>query len=349
MQRISFGIDAKRVDDEHVLFKTLERMQPTTVGVMDGLSLAREIKARLPYALVWHRSFDESEAWKDTDPAALAEKYVEQGYGDVYAYGINEPYVDAQFGWDHILNWLIAWMDATRQRGVRGVVGNIGPATFERWHIFSQALFDPYLRALAAHDGWHVGGWHDYTGPLLPLGMLYNGRRWTDMMKPELVQPETWTRAKEIEPLGPNWHLMRWLWIDERCRQKGIGIHKKVISEFGHDRMPDLENPFWHPRNIYTELTARYGVPEPHIVMRGMNTLRHVYTSPEGLFPYWSFERALFEQYKWADEVYDDTVIGFNLFQWTPYTPDWDIAYGFDVSRLTELHDYLARYAAGRL
>jgi hypothetical protein len=341
MQRISFNINARRVPDERQLFKTLERIHPTTVGVMDGLELAQEIKARLPYALVWHRDFEDSEAWKSVDPVELAEKYHDEHYGAVYAYNINEPYVDGEHSWEFILEWLIRLMAATRERGVRCVVGNLGAGNFERYHIFSLALFDPYLRALAAHDGWHVGGWHDYTGPLLPLGMLYGGRRWTDMLKPDRVQPATWTRRDEIDPMGPNWHLMRWTWMDARCRQKGIKLHRKVISEFGFDRMPDLENSFWHPRNIYTELTQLYGVPAPHRVLRGMNTLRHVFA---GLFPYWSFERALFEQYRWADHIYDDTTLGFNLFQWCPGAPDWDIEFGFDVSRLDELHSYLASY-----
>jgi murein DD-endopeptidase MepM/ murein hydrolase activator NlpD len=324
--RISMNIDAKRVADKTALFRILDKLQPTTCGVMDGLGLANEIKQRLPNAVVWHRAFGETEAWSNgTSPNGLARLWKAQGYGDVLPHGINEPVPSGARPWGHIFNWLIVNMDAMREVGLKGVVGNIGPALFNRADL-NAGVFDGYCAAWDRHADWHFRGDHEYTGILAPWGGGWGGRAPEDLLDPAKIQPDKWTRPEEITDATDNWHLQRGRWLDARSRKLGFRVPKKIVTEALWDNMPD-----WELRsvNVYREITRRWG-NSGYPVLRGQHTLRDYYRV---VFPGWTFPQALAEQLKWVERVYPPDYLGFNLYQWCTGT-EWDREYGFDLATL---------------
>jgi len=114
---------------------------------------------------------------------------------EIYWYCVNEPSHD----YEPLQAWLLDAMQLARSQGRRLVVANFStglPAT-EDW----RDLFGPLLEALA--DGWHVLGAHEY-----------------------LVQ------AYEV---SIPWHVGRFQFALDACKQAGIKPPRIMITEAGFD------------------------------------------------------------------------------------------------------------------
>jgi len=55
--RITYNVHAQRLLDKMTFMEHIERLQPTALFIMDGLGLAREVKAALPETMVIHRNW----------------------------------------------------------------------------------------------------------------------------------------------------------------------------------------------------------------------------------------------------------------------------------------------------
>ena len=66
--RIGYNIHAQRVTERNKLMKHLATIQPAAVLVMDGVQLAREIKAMLPSTTVISRIYPDEDIQNHTTP-----------------------------------------------------------------------------------------------------------------------------------------------------------------------------------------------------------------------------------------------------------------------------------------
>lgn len=332
--RLYFNIDAKRVKDRNYLIALTRDVKPAVAGVMDDLQLATDLKNASPTTVVWHRAFGDTEAVTRQDPVQLANRYAGEGYGSrgVVAYGPNEPAQGNNLSWGQIVNWTVRHLEACAAKGVRSCAPNWGPGNIEPSDI-AAGTFDPLLEAQSNYADWHYGGEHDYTGMLLPWGGGWGGRSREDFQFPDRLQPDRWTTVQEFQDLSASYHLGRGRRLDERAKVKGWRVINKLVTEFGHDRMPDWEDP--RGFNPYPYLESKYGT-SGYAVIRGPRSLRDVW---KAWFPFWTFEEALWQQLVWADKVYPPHYLGFNLYQWCTDAPDWDKQYGYDYGVLTGIHE----------
>ncbi len=330
---------------------------------MDDLALAHECYNALGgKSLIVYRAFNDREdrAWRIQSAQQYANELMHPGYKHIWRYILNEP--DAE-GDDlkNLLKWLCDVMDILAANGYKAIVGNFGPATFEP-HEIESGIFDEYLKKLGYYSdrGMHYGGWHEYTGILLPFGVGTFSR--DDLQSADRVQPSRWAAKVDIKrvasyqyqegrstTLPPFWHFLRSTWFDIRAKAIGASVHKKLITEFGWDRMPDLAvNSMQFNPNIYDRLTSRFGIPAPHNTIRGFASHRNVWSY---YWPTWSFEEATMKQLEWADKIYPKEndefgkYVGFNLFTWSLGATDWDRDYGFNFSPLANLHGRMIAYA----
>jgi hypothetical protein len=136
------------------------------------------------------------------------------------------------------------------------------------------------------------------------------------------------------------WHLLRSQWFELYAASKGIGKHKKLITEFGWDDMPDLA-----PTGIRQYLSDAYGIPNndkgvPYKGLRGGRTLRNVW---EAWWPGWTFEEAVMQQLLWAETNYPADYIGFCLFTISQNT-EWSDDWGFNWLPERALLERMATY-----
>jgi hypothetical protein len=348
MKRMAFDVLGQFLDHQQRLayLDFMQNHRPTTTVIMDNVQLALDAStATEGETIVIHRKYFEREA--DVYDRYTPERYVKEITHDgtipkhIWLQVLNEPGT-APKDCPKLCNWLVRVGLLLEEAGYHAVLGNIGPATVQPETIAS-GVFDDYLRKLAdwSERGIHYGGWHEYTGIVLPFGVGY----WAidDLRSTAKMQPEWWPEiiAQIDVPAEPNhyWHLMRTEWFQQRAIDIGAKRHKVVLTEFGWDRMPDLTKPM---PNIYEQLQAAYGATG-HFEIRGPRTLENVWRA---YWPYWSYSEAVYYQLEWADRNYPADYIGFNLFCWAfdghlPHKEqNWENL-GYNFGDLVELHHLL--------
>lgn len=355
------------------------RHQPRVLTVMDNVGLAYATReATQGQTLVVHRQWHPQDAylWRTMAASDYCDQITDRGRisKDIWLYVLNEP--DAR-GDDlpDLLRWIIEVGDRLEARGYHAVLGNIGPATIEPETIES-GVFETYLRRLAEWSAadQHYGGWHEYTGMLLPFGVGYWPVEYLE--QPSKVQPSNWSRLNpmaarilrsqalmkvqtppqpspmhqggseaQVESYPHYWHLLRSEWFNLWAEEQGIGRHKIVLTEFGWDRMPDLASQM--PTNIYQRLEQEWGAVG-HSEIRGPRTLENVW---RWYFPNWSFDEAAFRQLEWADSIYPENYVGMCLFGWMfdghidGKEKNWE-RLGYNLGDLTDLQARLIKAGA---
>jgi len=337
------------------------RYRPTTVTVMDNVQLAYDtLTVTEGETLVIHRMWSDDDAylWQYETPEAYADAITHNGTISraVWLYVLNEPDTSIH-RLPILLNWLCDVGDILAERGYHAILGNIGSATVQPETI-EAGVFDRYLRKLGewSETGQHYGGWHEYTGILLPNGAGYWRPGKLNEDSHDAIQIEHWPEIDSDDilavrygvlydaqlnvPPEPDhyWHLLRSEWFNLRAEKIGATRHKIVCTEFGWDRMPDMTAGDNH---IYRQLELRYGAHD-HFELRGMRTLKNVWAN---YFPDWSFDRAAYEQLMWAERNYPDNYIGLDCFAWTfdghlDKEQNWQ-ALGYNMGDMPELQSLL--------
>lgn len=337
--RISYNVNGQQIIDPNRYLNFIKEAQPTTVLVMDSPDMAiQTYEAGGGKTKVVHRFYNENDHlyWLWTSPSDFVATHTGWGHPEIYRYVLNEPsFDDSTLG--GLLDWLIQVAYKMKEAGYRAVLGNFSVACYEPRHIGS-GVFDKFLKMMDDLRDWHYFGIHEYTGILLPYGVGY----WpvSYLLDKILVQPERWPAKKDVpfsrwgNDLPPYWHLCRSAWFNIRCDELKIRRPNFWMTEFGWDDMPDMHS--LQP-DVYTELRNRYGVPSPFISLRCINTLQPIW---EDYFKDWSYQRTGFEQLKWAEQLYPENYIGFNLFtlsnDW-----GWKNQYGCDFAELYELQELI--------
>ncbi|MBZ0297097.1 MAG: hypothetical protein K8L99_31340, partial [Anaerolineae bacterium] len=175
------------------------------------------------------------------------------------------------------------------------------------------------------------------------------------LLEPDLIFDRSqWATKEDVETYWrSNWTAFRGMWANKRLAE--IAPERKPIPlavlECPWDDTPHLHN--WKDeatgkvRNIYQEVIDHYKVtPAPYDSFRGVMTLRKLYEKmmPEYVVKHgdsW-FERLLYDQIEWLNEVAPDYYQGFAWFMLDPGDKDWDVKYGCSYHTLTMLLDTLA-------
>lgn len=274
----------------------------------------------------------------------------------------NEPNLNSERA--EKLAWTVYAMQLARERGVRCSVLGIGMATLEREDWLS-GDFDALLYELK--DGYHILDIHAYGGPIVWAGAA--GRLPDMYLDKNLAQQENAPSPYDVQ-IGSrpgNWYIGRVYDAFDQCDILGIDHPRVIVGECGPDRMKDLEGVELSTGqwvNIYDTLEQRYQreelhdgqfvtckVPWPHWGMRGWNTLKWMW---DDYYPNWSIARVNVEMNKWQVWVYDNLEPGgkphveaIQVFAHCPGMEDWDIAWGFDISKSDEWYGLVAEYADG--
>lgn len=330
IQRVSFNVNGSNWPERNYSATFLEKFAPTTILVMDSYKDAIDLEARLPHTKICHRSYSDVEhvTWNYESPESYCAREMAWGHPGIWRNVLNEPGVeDPRMIW-----WLVEVANEFSRHGFKAVLGNFSVGGYEKRHIES-GYFDPLLRVI--QDSEHYLGIHEYTSILLPFGAsLWSVDQLYDKTQ---VQPNVWpkrsdlqvTRQVETSSLPNRWHFLRSSWFTIRAHELGLQTPQFWVTEWGLDALPDLG-----AQGVLDHFAQQYGVPPPHASIRGVNTLRRVYAD---YFPQWTFEQAVFEQYKWLESIYPDNYVGFNIFTLNG-NDDWKRDAGTDYSELIEFH-----------
>ncbi len=315
-RRIGFNFICDAPDfDRNRALTLCDRLRPRWIVVINGLDFAKEVARRWSEINVMVRwvtqDNDPRKSWPSPrDFITFAQREI--GNERLYANVGNE----AGFS-DEVLRY---YCDVIDQSGsLRLAVGGFSAGTPEPqdWKR-PQAL--ELLKRLDAQRNRVVLNLHEYCGGIITSGMSN---------PPRFIQPETWPRDLSTITC---WHVGRYRFLLNACRDLKIAVPRIVIGEFGHDDMSDIKP--WLETLIKTP---------PYANIRGWKTLRNQNAAWFGNRG-WSSERALFEQYVYANEfIYvGDEVEGICDFAECSQRSEWE---GFDKSQTNELPTLLAEYA----
>lgn len=197
--RVSFNINARAVPDWNRLWDVLERLDPSTIFVMDGITEACQAQQRHPDAIVIHRNFSsfEGSEWINRPNE---HEWVARWQGennnlppecqDIVRYLTNEP----SFG--DVAQWAqseIEIMDASASAGIRVAAGNLGVGRLPDWAV-NGGLLDEWLRAVVR--GNHIIGAHEYAQPIIPNGIGVYSRE--QMVDAGAMHPDNWATSASV-------------------------------------------------------------------------------------------------------------------------------------------------------
>ncbi len=326
--KISYNIHAQYVPDVGRLKQHLVAIQPTAVVVMDGLGLAREIRALLPNCIVIHRNYGITNGDDDVHlkvtPARWMELRAKEAEGSVWLYTTNEPAFDQK-----TIQWTVELMELAVKQNVRLVVGNwgVGNPGPDDWPAAKRML-----ELLDQHRDLFILGLHEYACGIITSG-LYGGYPNNAGVQPgtfggkNLIPRETW--PDDVSKITM-WHCGRFNFLVKACAEMSIQPPRIILTEHGMDDVSDIKG--WANTLLRTP---------GYDSIRGWKSLR---TQWQMWMPQWSVDRAYFEQLKWADEViYKDSVVeGQCTFSWGHSSDLWE---QFDVSEANDFQTALEAYA----
>ncbi|MCB9452968.1 MAG: hypothetical protein H6672_16145 [Anaerolineaceae bacterium] len=325
--RISLNVHGQNVPDTHYFLEHLTKLQPDAVLILDAAGLARDIKKTLPNTLVIHRSWgskgDDNIHEQLSPKDWVAQKKKELDGADLWCYTTNEP----QFS-DVVLKWHVEVMELAAKEGLKLVVGNwaVGNPTdvdndWKRAHRV--------LELLAEHRDTMILGLHEYACGVITSGFIGG--------TPEergLIMPDTW--PQDVSKIGAMWHCGRFNFAVKYCQSVGLRPPRIILTEHGFDDVSDIKS--WTNKLAKTTTFGNQGGN-----IRGWKTLENQWNAWFSSLG-WSFQRAYFEQLKYADQkIYQGSVVEAQLiFSWGHSSDIWA---QFDIAEAKELHGLLEAYA----
>lgn len=330
--RISFNIHAQFVSDHDKLINHLSKIKPAAVLVMDGVGLAREIKANLPDTLVISRIYPDEDVQNRKSPTDWLKERAGQAEGGIFQYTSNE----AGFS-PNLIKWHIDLIKLAIKSRTPLVIGNMSVGTPESkdW-----AAGRELLELLDQHRDLFILGLHEYACGVITSGFLGG---FPDNAGVEPI-PDNAGKGKNLIPVV-NWptpfdaaqmtmfHCGRFKSLVQYCKSIGLKPPRIILTEHGFDDVSDIKA--WS--NTLT-------MTPPFTTIRGwqsaINQWRKWY-EPLG----WSPQRAMFEQLTYADRtIYKNSPVEAQLlYCWAGKSPyQWD---QFNLSNADEFLGLLEAYA----
>ncbi|MGJ3241154.1 MAG: hypothetical protein ACFE0Q_20760 [Anaerolineae bacterium] len=377
--RISYNVNALAVPNWTYLYEHLERLQPSSILVMDDWRRACEMKQRFPEMVVISRDFSilEGEEWElRPNEQDWLNRWRNEGCYEVLRYTTNEP---SMYNPQAFADSEVELMRAAQAEGIRLSVGNFGVGTIPMWAV-EQGVFDEWLRAIV--DGDHIIGAHEYTTGVLPFGVGTYSRE--QLLNPVTMQPANWITdlpiayrpfgsqtTEELDPvtapfgayeasqelapvlsaqsascgeLPTYWHILRTTWF--LLRAECIGLNPDdieiILTEGLWDNLNDIDTPEIQPVQTWRE---QYGIDRYMRDMRGIPSYENLWRA---YYPQWTTAEAAFCQMIWWNDIAPEQYIGVQLFTWSTNNLwiSFDVS-GVQASWLYELHDLLETYRTG--
>lgn len=326
--RVGVNIHAQRVPDSGKLMDFLADTNPTTVVVLDGVGLAKDIKKLLPECMVIIREFghegDDSLHLQMSPEEFLKQRAHLTDGGKMPLYTTNEP------GWDEkIINWHVRLMELAAKERVPLVVGNFavglprGDDPVGAWGLARRML-----ELLDEHRDLFVLGLHEYGCGVMTSGLV--GGAPDDPAHPNYIWPENWPES--VQGIT-QFHCGRFNFLIQYCERAGIRPPRAVLTEHGMDDLSDIKH--W---------SSGLKVTPGYLNVRGWKSLTEQWKEWWEYRHGWSAQRAYFEQLTWADKsVYQKSIVeGQCIFSWGHSSAMWE---QFDIAEAWELHDLLRGYA----
>lgn len=306
--RLSFNVLANAANFQAgKLLNLLARYRVGWLLVMNNLDFARQVKALDPGINVIYRS------WPDDDAPTrygylerLKDLHQQTAGMDCWLYTNNESGFS-----DHVLDWSSNLMLANRNLGYHRklVVGNFSSGT-PNPDDWKRPAARRFIETINANRECVRLGLHEYMGAVWTSGFAGG------------IQPEQWPTS--VEGIS-TWHVGRWRFLQQACRDMGIECPRIIITEHGMDDTSDIKA--WLETLIKTP---------PFLNIRGWKSCVNQWAA---WWPGWTAQRAYFEQIKQADKVlYAGSQVEAQLiFGWGD-SGGWE---AFDVQDADELHELL--------
>lgn len=317
---IGFNIHAQGVKDEGRLLAHVKATRPAWCGVMDGVGLAKQLRAASPGTQVWHRAYPpggDEKIWQTMTPTQWVDEARRQTEGaDVWVYCLNEP----GFG-DDMLGWLCETVSLGVLAGLRLVVGNFSAGTPNPGD-WEKPAARRLLNLLTEQRHAAILGLHEYAGAVITSG--------AGDAPGALAVAEQWPSREALREMAL-WHMGRHRFIERRPSDARPRI---LITEWGFDAMDGDPHPAWQ--------AFLAGLPRPaNGGLRGWRTLKAAWAQ---LYPQWSHEAAYYEALRWAAEtIYKGSAVeGMQIYCYGRKDEQWasfDVEGARDFLRLLELRE----------
>ena len=313
-KRIGLNINAAEVDKGAVLAHCRESGAASYL-VMNDCGFAQRLHDHLEGRSIIVARSDWPDDTTSIPVGDLLARWTERASHapSVYHYFPNEPIPAADCPLPELLRRLVALMRACRERGVRACIGNFAAGTVIEEADVQAGMWDEFIRealAFTAGGGGYIG-FHEYSFGVLPWGC--GGRNPQDLIsQPQRVADRKhWpTQAEILATPGANWHLLRSTLLAARAKALALPMFPVLVTEFGWDRMPNLELegviPWFDQRRGRTRgpllqlpaLSSHWFGPDCDPLALAM------------------------EQLQWAEATYPNYVKGMHLFTWS-YNQRW--------------------------
>lgn len=333
--RIGYNIHAtSRNFDRAKLLAHVVKTRPAWMLVMDGLQVAKDIKAAVPECSVIHRAWPDEEIYNTKSPEQwVTEKKLEVGSADVWCYTVNEM----GFG-DKLLNWFTAVIECAAKIGLKVVVGNfsVGTPTPEEWQKPAAVAL---LKALDKHRDIAVLAFHEYGLAVCTSGFIGGYPDNAGVVPGQsggrnLVPVENWPPPEDARTLT-KFHMGRFQFMLAFCKGAGIKPPRMVITEWGFDDVSDIK--------AWAQTLPKTA---PYTGIRGWKSCVETWKRWYGARD-WNAEQTMFYQLAWADKaIYQETPVeGQMIFSWGHSSDMWD---QFDISQALEFQVFLEAYAVAQ-
>lgn len=320
-----YNVHSQGVKNPTVLIEHIIKLKPAWLVVMDGLTLAQQLKAASQDTNVVHRNYaatnGDDDVFKRLTPQQWLDAHKDDIGAGVWLMTTCEP------GWGQdVINWHIALMKLCIPLKVKLVVGNFSVGTPDPNAI---ALAKPLFQLLADNSDLFVLGLHEYANAVITSGFIGgapNGKMQSGMqVHVDYTLPGSWPLNGEARILT-KWHCGRFQFIVDYCKSVGIKPPRIMLSEVGFDDVSDID--WW---------TASLPHTDPYKNIGGYKTLQ-VYWKK--IFPQWSQDQAYFKQLEYAaNNIYENTVVeGGCTFCYGHKDAKWDVD---DLEGHTEFLGYM--------
>ena len=322
--RLGLNINAQLLSDDQVL--NFASGGASTYLIMNNVGLAQRVYEKTGAIVISRGDYPDDRSDVPLNMASEWQKRAQQA-PDVYHYWPNEPYIN-DTPKQH-LDEYAQFMEQLGDAGVKACIGNFAAASAINPGPIDAGAWDNFLRIASqwTNGGHGFVGMHEYMTGALPWGGANKDQLVSDLASGNpLPGPDHWPDFAELySDIHTDYHLFRYLMLAPRCEQLGIEFPRVVMTEFGWDRMEDLE------ASILPQLDAwRGGKPDDDdgLLSQG-NPDYYKDTSQPSLFtrwwPQWTPEQAAIEQLAWCERTYSPHVVGLCLFavnksaQWVNY------------------------------
>lgn len=299
----------------------LKKTRPAWVVVMGDKSLGQEILSETGAQIIFRQKpfagYPDEDVWKHLTPKQWVEHAQKTSLPEFWNYTNNESGNSPE-----LLKWLTDLIDESRAAGMKLVLGNFNTGTP---HETEYHLLINLLRKIAAEPNRLRLGLHEYAGAVGTSGLV--GGAPDDPRHANYLIRANWPESTEGLVL---WHVGRFRFIYDVCKNNGIPLIPIVITEGGFDHTKDIDSwlntlPRTHPYN-------------------DINHWKSCQRIWANWFPDWSHERAYIEQLKWIYRAIlkGSTVQAYALFSFGD-SGGWD---GYNLADAGEFQSLLEQWAA---